>query len=162
VGVRKSWARAGLVLAGVLALDQATKALVRHGLAVGDRDRILPGVELVHVRNDGVAFGALAGGGVLVAIVIGAAIAGLLVYFATHADKPLIWLPTGMLAGGALGNIIDRVRDGSVTDFIKLPLWPAFNVADMAITFGVLLLLYVIEHPASEDGEDGDGADGGR
>jgi signal peptidase II len=162
VGVRKSWARAGLVLAGVLALDQATKALVRHGLAVGDRDPILPGVELVHVRNDGVAFGVLAGGGVLVAIVIGAAIAGLLVYFATHADKPLIWLPTGMLAGGALGNIIDRARDGSVTDFIKLPLWPAFNVADMAITFGVLLLLYVIERPASEDGEDGDGADGGR
>jgi signal peptidase II len=64
-----------------------------------------------------------------------------------------------MLAGGALGNIIDRVRDGSVTDFIKLPLWPAFNVADMAITFGVLLLLYAIERPA---GEDGDGADGGR
>jgi signal peptidase II len=154
-----AWARAGLVLAGVLALDQATKALVRHGLSIGERDPILPGVELVHVRNDGVAFGALAGGGVVVAIVIAAAIGGLLVYFATHAGKPLVWLPTGMLAGGALGNIIDRVRDGSVTDFIKLPLWPAFNVADMAITFGVLLLLYVIERPA---GEDGDGADGGR
>ena len=48
-----------------------------------------------------------------------------------------MWLPTGLLLGGAIGNIIDRVRDGAVTDFIKLPAWPAFNVADMAITFGV-------------------------
>ena len=61
----------------------------------------------------------------------------LVVYFATHLDKPLVWLPTGMLLGGALGNIIDRVRDGAVTDFIKLPGWPAFNVADISITFGV-------------------------
>ena len=60
-------------------------------------------------------------------------------------DKPLVWLPTGMLLGGALGNVIDRIRDGGVTDFIKLPGWPAFNVADMSITFGVLVLLYIIE-----------------
>jgi signal peptidase II len=52
-----------------------------------------------------------------------------------------------MLLGGALGNIVDRIRDGAVTDFIKLPAWPAFNVADMSITFGVLVLLYVIERP---------------
>ena len=152
----RAWARAGLVLLAVLIVDQVTKALVRHGIDVGDSDAVLPGVDLVHVRNDGVAFGALAGGGLVVAVVIAAAIGALLVYFATHADRPLIWLPTGMLAGGALGNIIDRVREGSVTDFIKLPLWPAFNVADMCITFGVLILLYVIERPA---GEATDGAD---
>ena len=152
----RAWARAGLVLLAVLIVDQVTKALVRHGIDVGDSDGVLPGVDLVHVRNDGVAFGALAGGGLVVAVVIAAAIGALLVYFATHADRPLIWLPTGMLAGGALGNIIDRVREGSVTDFIKLPLWPAFNVADMCITFGVLILLYVIERPA---GEATDGAD---
>ena len=58
---------------------------------------------------------------------------------------PWLWLPTGLLIGGALGNLIDRLADGAVTDFIKLPLWPAFNVADMAITFGVLALLYVLE-----------------
>ena len=152
----RAWARAGLVLLAVLIVDQVTKALVRHGIDVGDSDAVLPGVDLVHVRNDGVAFGALAGGGLVVAVVIAAAIGALLVYFAMHADRPLIWLPTGMLAGGALGNIIDRVREGSVTDFIKLPLWPAFNVADMCITFGVLILLYVIERPA---GEATDGAD---
>jgi signal peptidase II len=58
-----------------------------------------------------------------------------------------------MLLGGALGNIIDRVRLSAVTDFIKLPAWPAFNVADMSITFGVLVLLYVLEGPpAHRDG----------
>jgi signal peptidase II len=97
------------------------------------------------VRNNGVAFNQLAGGGVLVTIVVGAALLALLAYFATHLDKPLVWLPTGMLLGGALGNIVDRARDGAVTDFIKLPAWPAFNVADMSITFGVFVLLYVIE-----------------
>jgi signal peptidase II len=52
-----------------------------------------------------------------------------------------------MLLGGALGNIIDRIREGAVTDFVKLPAWPAFNLADASITFGVLVLLYVIERP---------------
>ena len=59
----------------------------------------------------------------------------------------MLWLPTGLLVGGAIGNLIDRLSHGSVTDFIKLPFWPAFNVADMAITFGVLALLYVLEGP---------------
>jgi signal peptidase II len=139
------WLRAAAVTAVVIALDQATKALVRAHVALSDRDSVLPGVEIVHVRNKGVAFNQLAGGGALVSVVVGAALLALLAYFATHLDKPLVWLPTGMLLGGALGNIIDRLRDGAVTDFIKLPAWPAFNVADMSITFGVLVLLYVIE-----------------
>ena len=52
--------------------------------------------------------------------------------------RPWLWLPTGLLVGGAIGNLIDRLAHGSVIDFIKLPAWPAFNVADMSITFGVL------------------------
>ncbi len=77
-------------------------------------------------------------------VLVGAALLVLLAYFARHYDKPLIWLPTGMLLGGALGNIIDRLRAGSVTDFVKLPLgWPPFNLADASITLGVLLLLIV-------------------
>jgi signal peptidase II len=126
-------------------LDQVTKALVRGGVDVGEEDSILPAVTLVHVRNTGVAFGAFSGGGLIVVALVAAALTALLWYFVTHLDKPLVWLPTGMLLGGSIGNIIDRVRDGAVTDFIKLPAWPAFNVADMAITFGVLVLLWVIE-----------------
>jgi signal peptidase II len=142
-----AWARAALVMAAVIALDQATKALVRSGVAIGDRDGVFPGVEIVHVRNEGVAFSRFSGGGTVVAVIVGAALLALVAYFVTHLDKPLVWLPTGMLLGGALGNVIDRIRDGAVTDFIKLPGWPAFNVADVSITCGVLVLLYVTERP---------------
>jgi signal peptidase II len=142
-----AWARAALVMAAVIALDQATKALVRSSVAIGDRDGVFPGVEIVHVRNEGVAFSRFSGGGTVVAVIVGAALLALLAYFVTHLDKPLVWLPTGMLLGGALGNVVDRIRDGAVTDFIKLPGWPAFNVADVSITCGVLVLLYVTERP---------------
>jgi signal peptidase II len=148
------WARVGLVLALVVALDQVTKALVRNGVDVGEEDSILPAVTLVHVRNTGVAFGAFSGGGIIVVVLVGAALSALLYYFVTHIDKPLIWLPTGMLLGGSIGNIIDRVRDGAVTDFVKLPAWPAFNVADISITFGVLVLLWVIEQQDGTDAAD--------
>jgi signal peptidase II len=141
-----AWGRVALVAAGVVALDQATKALVRATVDEGERIAVVPGVEIVHTRNTGVAFGALSGGGAVVTLVVALALALLLVYFATHVRRPLFWLPTGMLLGGAIGNVIDRARGGGVTDFVQIPLnFPAFNVADMSITFGVLILLYVLE-----------------
>ena len=139
------WARAGAVAAGVVVLDQATKAILRDRIPRGGREEVLPFLDLVHTRNSGIAFGALAGGGVIVTVVIVLALVALLAYFATHVHRPLAWLPTGMLLGGALGNVIDRARDGAVTDFVKLPHWPAFNVADTAITLGVVALLFVLE-----------------
>jgi signal peptidase II len=143
-----AWARAALVAVLVVALDQLTKSLVENSIVPGEEHRLLPGIELVDARNHGVAFGFLPGHHVAVTIVIGVALAALLVYFLRHSTRPLIWLPTGMLIGGALGNIIDRLRDGSVTDFVKLPLgWPPFNLADASITFGVLALLFVVEGP---------------
>jgi signal peptidase II len=71
--------------------------------------------------------------------------AGLLVYFAAHMSKPGLWLPVGMVFGGALGNLSDRARIHGVTDFIDPVLWPAFNVADMCIVIGVLGVLYLAE-----------------
>ena len=133
------------MLAAVLLVDQVTKALVRRGVELGSEDPVFPLVKLVHTRNRGVAFGAFEDQTAVVVVVIAIAIAALVAYFATHRDRPLVWLPTGLLAGGAVGNVIDRIREGFVTDFIKLPSWPAFNVADMAITFGVLALLFVVE-----------------
>jgi signal peptidase II len=147
---RRAWIRAAIVLVAVVALDQVTKALVRGNVALGEQDAVLPAVKLVHVRNSGVAFGAFAGGGAIVIVVVALALGALLYYFSTHVQRPLVWLPTGLLLGGALGNIIDRILDGAVTDFIKLPSWPAFNVADIAVTFGVLVLLWVIEHSDRE------------
>jgi signal peptidase II len=117
--------------------------------------RFLPGVQFVHVRNSGVAFNFLSGGGPLVLVLTLVALVALLVYFALRPARPWLWLPVGLLVGGALGNLIDRLGTGSVTDFIKLPFWPAFNVADMAITFGVLALLYVLEGRRANSGAAG-------
>jgi signal peptidase II len=144
-GVGAAWARAGAVMVVVIALDQASKALVRSSLARGEEREILGGVKLVHVRNDGVAFNLLQGGGWLVMALTLAALVALVGFFATHTGRPYLWLPTGLLLGGAFGNLLDRLRDGAVTDFAKLPLWPAFNVADVAITFGVISLILVLE-----------------
>jgi signal peptidase II len=137
--------RAALVAAGTLAADQATKALVRSTIDRGETVDLVLGIDLVNVRNRGIAFGLFADGGALLAVFAVLALAALLIFFARHRDQPLVWLPTGLLIGGAAGNLIDRVRDGAVTDFIDLPWWPAFNLADVAITSGVLTLLYVLE-----------------
>jgi signal peptidase II len=147
---RAAWARTALTLAVVVALDQITKKLARDGIRPGEQDPIFPALKLVNVRNEGVAFGIDAGGKTLVIALIALALLALVLYFARHSAKPLIWLPTGLLLGGALGNIIDRIRDGAVTDFLKIPAWPAFNIADVAITFGVLALLYVLEGKKDE------------
>jgi signal peptidase II len=137
--------RAVLVAGIVLGLDQLTKHTIAAGIAAGDEQKFFPGVTLVHVRNTGVAFSMFSGGGTLVLVFTLLALALLVGYFARHPERPMLWLPTGMLVGGAVGNLIDRIASGAVTDFIKLPHWPAFNVADMSITFGVLALLWVLE-----------------
>ena len=146
---RAAFARAIGVIAIVLIIDRITKRAVNGGIAIGDVHKFLPAVNLVHVQNSGVAFGFFSGGGALVLVLTLAALGALVVYFLLRPTRPGLWLPTGLLVGGAVGNLIDRVTSGSVTDFIKFPLWPAFNVSDMAITFGVLALLYVLEGPAS-------------
>jgi signal peptidase II len=145
---RAAFGRALALAALVVIVDRITKHLVVSGIAVGDVHKFLPGVNLVHVRNSGVAFGFFSGGGALVLVLTLTALGALLVYFVMRPDRRGLWVPTGLLVGGALGNLIDRLVNGSVTDFIKLPLWPAFNVSDMAITFGVLALLYVLEGPS--------------
>ena len=140
-----AWLRAIGVTLAVVALDQATKAAVRSSLHLGERHDLLLGIDLVHVRNRGIAFGLFAGGGALLTVLTYTALGILLVYFARHAGQRLLWLPTGLLLGGALGNLIDRARLGAVTDFIDPPWWPAFNVADTAITLGVLALLVALD-----------------
>ena len=156
---RRALGRALLVMAVVLILDRISKHLVVTGIAVGDVHKFLPAINLVHVRNSGVAFGFFSGGGALVLILTLLALAALVAFFLLRPRRPLLWLPTGLIVGGAVGNLIDRVSSGSVTDFIKLPLWPAFNVADTAITIGVFALLYVLEGPRDGTAEAGRGDD---
>jgi signal peptidase II len=163
-------ALAAATMVAVVVLDQVAKALVRDGVVVGERRDLVGGaLRLVHVENDGVAFGRLSGSPVLVALIVGGALTALLVFFVTHLDVPGIWLPTGMLLGGALGNVVDRVGRSAVTDFVQVPHWPAFNLADVSITLGVVVLLVVVErdarrreraNAAAPAGEDADGAAG--
>jgi signal peptidase II len=138
---------AGAVAAGVVAVDQLTKALVRDGLTLGERRDLVAGIDVVNVRNSGIAFGFLSDGGGVLVVGTALALLALVFFFLTHTGRPLVWLPTGLLLGGAIGNLIDRAVEGSVTDFVKFPHFPAFNVADMAITFGVVALIYVLEGP---------------
>lgn len=156
MSVRLAWLRASIVLAGVVAVDQGVKLWVTAALERGERRDLLPLVDLVNSRNTGVAFGLLENSGALVGIAVGLAIVALLVFFARNARRPALWLPVGMLLGGAVGNVIDRVREGAVIDFLKLPAWPAFNVADAAITVGVVVLFVVVELNARAERRAGD------
>jgi signal peptidase II len=137
----------------VVVLDQGSKALAGSIVSRGDRAQVLPFLHIANVRNEGVAFGL---GGDISAFLIAATIlvlTGLLVFLATRGRTGWrVWLPAALLIGGALGNLADRVRDGAVTDFIDLPLWPTFNLADLAIVAGVLLLLLDVER--SERGRE--------
>jgi signal peptidase II len=143
----RAWLLALATTAVVVLVDQLSKAAVRSSIVPGETRSLLPGLQLVNTRNRGIAFGFLPGRHWAITALIALALLVLLVYFARHASMPLIWLPTGMLVGGAFGNVLDRIRAGSVTDFVKLPLgWPPFNLADASITLGVLLLALVVEH----------------
>jgi signal peptidase II len=139
------WARAGATVAAVVLLDQAMKQLVTHSLARGESVNVFFGLDITNTRNTGVAFGALEGSGAIVGVLIAVVLTMLIGYFALHAAQPWLWLPVGMLLGGALGNLVDRVHEGAVIDFIDPVAWPAFNLADSCIVIGVGVLLYVLE-----------------
>jgi len=127
----------------VLVLDQATKALVRGSVGRGERVDVALGIEIVNVRNPGIAFGLLQDGGGLLLAVTAATLAVLIAWFAADPARSGLWIAVGLLTGGAVGNLLDRLREGEVTDFIDPPLWPAFNLADIAITFGVLTVVLI-------------------
>jgi signal peptidase II len=129
----------------VVAIDQITKQLAVTNIGRGEQVNIFFGLDLTNTRNSGVAFGAFEGGGVIVAVLIGLSLALLIGYFALHRDMPLLWLPVGLLLGGALGNLADRAREGAVIDFIDPVAWPAFNLADSCIVVGVFLLFWTVE-----------------
>jgi len=149
--------KALLVCGAVVALDQMTKGVVREQIARGDTVEVLPFLDLANTRNRGVAFG-LAGD--VSPLLIGVALALLVALLAFLSLRPgadrLAWIPAGLLVGGALGNLADRVRDEAVTDFIDLPAWPTFNLADVAIVVGVAMLVLLPEFRARTEPRDDD------
>jgi signal peptidase II len=150
---RHGWGAAAALALGVIALDQLAKAIVRGSLERGERVDLIFGVDLTLVENSGIAFGFLGDGGALVLVVTSLALVAMLAWFAAAPERPGLWAAVGLLTGGALGNLIDRIRLDAVTDFIDPPFWPAFNVADIAITLGAITLVLSVlrgEEPEAE------------
>lgn len=133
--------RALAVAVVAVIVDQVSKGIVRGEIDPGESIELLAGVEIVRGSNSGIAFGLLSDTGPAVLVIAAVAFALLLGIFLVNAERPGLWLPVGLLAGGAIGNLIDRVREGAVTDFINPPNWPTFNLADVEITIGALLLI---------------------
>lgn len=136
----RAWRRAAALCAAVVVLDQVAKAAIEANLVPGEQVDVLGPLGLTLTHNRGVAFGlASGGGGVLVALTL-VALLFVGVLFARNPARPGMWIAVGLLAGGALGNLVDRVRAGAVTDYVDVLSWPPFNLADMAITLGVVVL----------------------
>lgn len=138
----RAWRFAGALCGVVVLLDQATKAIVEANLVPREHVDVLGPLGLTSSHNEGVAFGLAGGGGVGITVLTISALALILALFAREPQRPGLWVATGLLAGGALGNLADRIRVDAVTDFIDLPAWPPFNVADIAITAGVAILAW--------------------
>ena len=137
-----------LVSLAVIVLDQWTKWLIEVHLPHHSTQPVVPGFfNLTHVRNSGVAFGLFAsdgGGWLLTLLGLGALVAvGLYFWYTPSRDRVLL-VALALVVGGAVGNLIDRVSSGAVTDFLDVYLgphhWPSFNVADSAISIGIVLM----------------------
>lgn len=142
-----AWCWSLAVCGLVVAVDQGVKAAVTASITRGGEVSLPLGFHLVRVANHGVAFGFLGGGGPIVVAITAAALAFVVGWFALDPLRPGLWLAVGLIAGGALGNLADRARAGAVTDFVDPPLWPAFNLADIAITVGALVLVLIALRP---------------
>jgi signal peptidase II len=139
----RAWSLAGVVCGLVFAADQAAKAAVETHLVPGQFEEVLGPLELTLSHNRGVAFGLAGGAGVGLVLLTAVALAVIGFLFARNPQRPGMWVAVGLLAGGALGNLADRIRADAVTDFVAVGTWPPFNLADVAITLGVLLLVYL-------------------
>jgi signal peptidase II len=141
--VGRSWGLAGALCVFVLVVDQIVKDIVEHHIVLGEQVNVLGPLKLTLSHNEGVAFGLANGGGIGLVVVTVIALGVVLWLFSRDPTRPGMWVATGLLAGGALGNLVDRIRHGHVTDFIELPHWPPFNLADCGITCGVAILLFI-------------------
>jgi signal peptidase II len=142
---RRQWIGLGVVVAAVIVADQLTKYLVTHDLALYDSVGVVGPFSIHRVENSGIAFGLFSSATVLVTLFTGIAVAWMLVFFArSGARHPVLPAALGLLIGGSISNLSDRVRLGHVTDFIDVSWWPAFNLADTFIVVGVAILLVAL------------------
>jgi signal peptidase II len=140
----------------VLVLDRTTKYLVLRNLAPGEMwnpvSFLRPFFTITHVSNTGAAFGLFRDYGLFFAILAVVVVVGIIAFYRYLPPRQtLLRLSLGLQLGGALGNLLDRIRLGSVVDFIDFKIWPVFNVADMAIVAGACILAFVLLFGKEED-----------
>ncbi|MGB7686383.1 MAG: signal peptidase II [Solirubrobacterales bacterium] len=153
--VSRAWCLAGALCGIVVIADQAAKAAVEAHITIGEKIEVLGPLKLTLAHNRGVAFGLAAGGGIVLVLVTLAALGVVGYLFARDPARPGAWVAAGLLAGGALGNLADRIRADEVTDYISVSPWPPFNLADVAITFGVVLLVLTLLREPKPEPESG-------
>lgn len=151
----RAWALAGILCAVVVAGDQAVKGRIEAHLVPGEEVDVLGPLSLTLAHNTGVAFGLAGGAGVGLVLVTLTALALIAYVFGRDPERKGMWVAVGLLAGGALGNLIDRLVAGEVTDYIVVGSWPPFNLADIAITAGVVLMVLIYLREAEPGAEGG-------
>jgi len=136
------WLGLALVAIAAVLADQITKHVVSTTLALDEQLHVVGPLSIHHVQNSGIAFGLFASATSAVTVVTAGAVAWMLWFFArSGARHPVLPAALGLLIGGSLSNLVDRIRLGHVTDFIDFKYWPAFNLADTFIVVGVAMLL---------------------
>lgn len=155
----------GLVAVGLAAVaaDQATKQIVASQLAFGHAVHVVGPFSLHHVQNTGIAFGLFPNSTLVIALLTAVAVAWMVWFFARSGSRhPVLPTALGLLIGGSVSNLADRVRLGHVTDFLDFRYWPAFNLADTFICVGVVILLVTLVRADREPRHPRHGARGPR
>jgi len=135
------WLSLFVVTGSAVAADQLTKFVVTSALSLDDGVKVVGPLSIHHVRNSGIAFGLFASRTSAVIVLTAFAVGAMVVFYARSAQRhPFLPVALGLVLGGSLSNLVDRVRLGYVTDFIDFRWWPAFNLADSFIVVGVALL----------------------
>jgi signal peptidase II len=136
------WAGLATVAIAAIAADQVTKHVVTQTLALDESVHVVGPLSIHHVQNSGIAFGLFSSATAVVTVVTSVAVVWMLVFFARSGSRhPVLPAALGLLIGGSVSNLVDRIRLHHVTDFIDLKWWPAFNLADSFIVVGVAILL---------------------
>ncbi len=139
------WLSLGSVALAAIGVDQLTKSIVTSRLDLNDEVHVVGAFSIHHVTNSGIAFGLFASATSIVILLTGLAVAWMLYFFARSGSRhPVLPVALGLVIGGSVSNLTDRVRLGHVTDFLDFKYWPAFNLADTFIVVGVAALLLAL------------------
>ena len=139
------WSSLFAVALAAIGADQLTKGIVTSRLGLYDEVHVAGPLSIHHVQNSGIAFGLFASATAVVILLTTAAVAWMLYFFARSGSRhPVLPIALGLVIGGSVSNLVDRVRLGHVTDFLDFKFWPAFNLADTFIVVGVAILLLTL------------------